>query len=202
MLPRRARRGRAARRADDLPGPDLDAQSVPDDRAQPRPTCSRSRGGTCRAAGAAARRRRCSARSGSAPDALDRYPQSFSGGQRQRIAIARALAREPRLLVCDEPTSALDVSVQAQVLAVFAALKAEGQALLFISHNLAVVRQISDRIVVMQHGAIVEEGPADAVIVGAARGIHPPLVAAAPRLSDRGSLASRRTATVVAARGA
>src|SRR5918997_715151 len=92
---------------------------------------------------------------GLGPDALDRYPQSFSGGQRQRIAIARPLAARPPLLICDEPTSTLDVSVQAQVLAIFATLKAEGQALLFISHNLAVIRQIADRIVVMRQGRIV-----------------------------------------------
>jgi peptide/nickel transport system ATP-binding protein len=128
------------------------------------------------------------ARVGLGADALDRYPQSFSGGQRQRIAIARALAGKPRLLVCDEPTSALDVSVQAQVLAVFAMLKAEGQALLFISHNLAVVRQISDRIVVMRQGEIVEQGPADRVMSAPREAYTRLLIAAAPRLTDRGSL--------------
>ncbi len=127
-------------------------------------------------------------RVGLGEDALDRYPSSFSGGQRQRIAIARALAARPRLLVCDEPTSALDVSIQAQVLAVFAKLKAEGQALLFISHNLAVVRQVCDRIVVMKDGAIVEEGAADAVIGHPREDYTRRLVAAAPRLSERGSL--------------
>jgi ABC-type glutathione transport system ATPase component len=127
-------------------------------------------------------------RVGLGPDALDRHPHSFSGGQRQRIAIARALAAAPRLLVCDEPTSALDVSVQAQVLAVFTTLKSEGQALLFISHNLAVVRQISDRIVVMHRGRIVEEGSAAQVISRPAQAYTRQLVAAAPRLVDRGSL--------------
>ncbi|WP_028032015.1 ABC transporter ATP-binding protein [Chelativorans sp. J32] len=121
-------------------------------------------------------------------DALDRYPQSFSGGQRQRIAIARALAARPRLLICDEPTSALDVSVQAQVLAIFARLKAEGQALLFISHNLAVVRQISDRIVVMRQGRIVEEGSAEQILSNPREDYTRLLIAAAPRLTDRGSL--------------
>jgi peptide/nickel transport system ATP-binding protein len=121
-------------------------------------------------------------------DLADRYPQSLSGGQRQRVAIARALAASPRLIVCDEPTSALDVSVQAQVLAVFAALKKAGQALLFISHNLAVVRQVCDRIVVMRRGEIVEQGSANAVIGAPRQAYTRALVQASPRLTDRGAL--------------
>lgn len=97
-------------------------------------------------------------------DAIDKYPHQFSGGQRQRIAVARALLARPRFLICDEPTSALDVSIQAQILNLLKDLQAAfGLTILFITHNLSVVRQMADDMVVLRNGRIEETGATETV---------------------------------------
>ena len=125
-------------------------------------------------------------RVGMSPDHYDRYPHEFSGGQRQRIGIARALAVRPKALLADEPLSALDISIQAQIINLLLELQ-EGLGLsyLVISHDLAVIRHLSDRVAIMYLGKIVEEGPSEKIFNGCLHPYTEALLAAVPGLSPK-----------------
>ena len=118
--------------------------------------------------------------------AADRYPHEFSGGQRQRIGVARALALEPRLIICDEPTSALDVSIQSQILNLLQDLQDDfGLSYLFISHDMAVIHHVCDRIAVMLDGKLVEIGDRDQIIKDPQHDYTKALLSAVPEPDPR-----------------
>ena len=127
----------------------------------------------------------------SIPRVADRYPHQLSGGQRQRVMIAIGIACDPKILIADEPTTALDVTVQAEILDLFSSLREDlGIAIVFVSHDLAVVGDLADRVAVMYAGRIVEIGPVDAVLGDAMHPYPVALLSCAPQLGrGRGPLA-------------
>ena len=132
---------------------------------------------------------------GLSPDVMTRYPHEFSGGQQQRICIGRAIALKPKMIVCDEAVSALDVSIQAQILNLLIQLKEEmGLSYLFISHDLSVIRHISDEVVVMHDGKIIENGTVDKIFEDPEQPYTKTLLAAIPRLIPRKSLFKTKNA--------
>ena len=130
-------------------------------------------------------------------DALDRFPHQFSGGQRQRIGIARALVRDPDVLVCDEPVSALDVTIQAQVVDLLVELQERlGVSIVFISHDLSVVQNLAHRVLVMHHGKPVETGDVEQIFARPQERYTQELLASIPPLTraERGKLTTARPA--------
>jgi peptide/nickel transport system ATP-binding protein len=115
---------------------------------------------------------------------LTRYPRELSGGEKQRVAIARALAAQPAVIVCDEITSALDVSIQAAIVSLLEELRDDGVALLFITHNLALVNSVADRVLVLESGEVREHGATEAVIKRPSHPYTHRLLASAPELGD------------------
>ena len=125
-------------------------------------------------------------RVGLGTEAGRKYPHEFSGGQRQRISIARALATQPRFLICDEPTSALDVSIQAQILQLLDQIREQmALSMIFITHDLRVAAQVCDRLAVMRYGEVVETGPTAEIFADPQAAYTKDLLAAVPGRSWR-----------------
>ncbi len=138
------------------------------------------------------------ARVGLSPEHYNRYPHEFSGGQRQRIGVARAIALQPKLIVCDEPVSALDVSVQAQILNLLKDLQKDFDlTYVFISHDLSVIRQVADRIAVMYLGRVVELSDSEALFEHPRHPYTAALLSAVPRHTIAGSSQSARQRIVL-----